>query len=74
MKKKKMNVERMKNVKLENSAEEINQEDILDLDSLLDIQGGTEDHDSDTDTDTDCGLGCFTGGVFRKGIITNEGE
>lgn len=62
MKKNKLQVE-----KTVNSVEEIienislSEEETLDLDSLLEIQGG-KDHNDDRDL-PNCGLGCYTGGI-----------
>lgn len=59
MKKKKMNSEESKKESGENG---INQEDLLDLDNLLDVQGGKEDDNKNVS----CGLGCFTGATLRQ--------
>lgn len=36
------------------------EEEELNIDELLNVQGGVEDDDKGT---TNCGLGCFTGGL-----------
>lgn len=55
--------------KLENFKKEINRNDPdeeLDLDNLLDVQGGQEDKAS-----AGCGLGCYTGGVYQQDHTEN---
>lgn len=44
------------------------EEQVLDLDELMDVQGGIEDHDL-----AKCGLGCYTGG-FVDPTKTQDGN
>lgn len=46
------------------SGEGISKEETLDIDNLLEVQGGIED---EKDVKENCGLGCFSGAVLTKG-------
>lgn len=49
------------NIKNESIQDGFNQEDLLDLDDLLEVQGGKEEQNS-----ANCGLGCFTSAVSKQ--------
>lgn len=43
------------------------EEQVLDLNELMDVQGGMEDNES-----AKCGLGCYTGGGFTNPSKTQD--
>lgn len=49
---------------------DINQDELLDLDNLLDVQGGVDDDDKSVA----CGLGCFSGSTFQQQGQSNDGN
>lgn len=46
-----------------NNSHRSSDEEILNLDELFDIQGGTEQRDEIDNKDKSCGLGCYGGGA-----------
>lgn len=44
-----------------------NEEQVLDLNELMDVQGGIEDHEL-----AKCGLGCYTGGFVDPTKMQDE--
>lgn len=62
MKKKEMDA-RKEQDSIDLSQNGIGQEDMLDLNSLLDVQGGQNENDRDV---ISCGLGCFSGAVHQQ--------
>lgn len=63
MKNEKLNADKLENSKNETTNHHMSMEEDekLNLDELLDIQGGIEDNQSSQN----CGLGCFTGAMIN---------
>lgn len=59
--KKKKQLGNSENIKNESIQDGFSQEDLLDLNDLLEVQGGKEEQNS-----ASCGLGCFTGAVSKQ--------
>lgn len=57
----KKKLEDSENAKNESIQDGNNQEDLLDLNDLLEVQGGKEEQNP-----ANCGLGCFTGAVSKQ--------
>lgn len=68
MKKKMFNSEKKRTPKEQLGKKGFQQEELLDLDSLLDVQGGKEDDDKVKP----CGLGCFSGSILRPKEQEND--
>lgn len=64
MKKERLNVDKLENLKNEttNHHMSLEEDEKLNLDELLDVQGGIEDNQSSQS----CGLGCFTGAMANQ--------
>ncbi len=70
MKKRKFQSEKPETPEKVSGQSAINQDELLDLDSLLDVQGGVDDKDRSAA----CGLGCFGGSTFQQQGQTNDGN
>lgn len=46
-----------------------NEDEVLNLDELMDVQGGEEG-----DPTQNCGLGCYLSGMVKKGDTTEDGK
>ncbi|MEG0454844.1 MAG: hypothetical protein RR559_05795 [Bacteroides sp.] len=69
MKKERSNIEKLAHSKNETANSLQNEEDeSLNLDELLDVQGGIEDDQKNQG----CGLGCFTGAMTQQDPTNHE--